>query len=288
MFPLKIKLYLKLFRVSHWIKNLLIFAPVFFSLDLSREKIILSFFTFIAFSLAASSIYIVNDIIDLEKDRLHPEKKYRPLASGAISIKEAMFLHLVLLSLASILAVLLNIEVFIVILFYVILNFFYSLILKNKPLMDVLSIGLSFMLRLIAGSYATGIELSMWIILATFTLSMFIAFAKRLEDIDLYEEGMITRGVVKHYNKEFLVSAIYLTSFTSITFYIIYTIVEHRDTKLPYTIFFVILGFLRYFYLIFYRKLYGNPVSILLRDKFLQTVIILWLISYFLLIKKIK
>lgn len=288
MFLLKIKIYLKLFRVSHWIKNLLIFAPVFFSFDLSKEKVILSFFAFIAFSLAASSIYIVNDIIDLEKDKLHPEKKYRPLASGAVSIKEALFLNLFLLSLASILSALLNIKVFIVILFYVVLNFFYSLILKNKPLIDVLSIGLSFMLRLIAGSYATGIELSMWIILATFTLSMFIAFAKRLEDIDLYNEGIITRRVIEHYNKEFLISAIYLTSFTSITFYIVYTIVEHRDTKLPYTIFFVILGFLRYFYLIFYRKIYGNPVSIFLKDKFLQTVVVLWLILYLSLINRIK
>jgi len=255
-----------------------------FALDFSAEKFLKSLLAFFSFSLISSSVYIFNDIVDSERDKLHPLKQYRPLARGDVSLREA-FIHMIILFLFAVTAAfLLNFSFLFIILFYFTLNILYSLYIKDIPIFDTVSIGLGFILRLFAGSTASGINLSNWIILVTFNLSLFIAFSKRLDDLELYMEGIKSRRVITKYNREFLNFSILFTSLLSAVTYTIFTIVEYGHTELYLTVFFVILGFLRYFYHIFVIKDHGNPVDLILRDKILLIIFISWLSSYILIL----
>lgn len=178
---------IKVARPSHWIKNLFVFLPVFFGGGLlNTTDAIAAALAFMSFSLAASAIYCLNDIIDVEADRAHPVKCHRPIASGAISIPQAYTMMAVSMALSVMLMFLLpegQWKTICVIAAYFVLNVAYCLRLKQYAIIDVCIIASGFVLRILAGGYATGVQLSKWIVLMTFLLTLFLAFAKRRDDV---------------------------------------------------------------------------------------------------------
>lgn len=265
--------------------------PLLFSFSFSNlDNNLNSLVAFMLFSIIASSIYIFNDLMDINEDRAHPTKKYRPLASGKVSPKSAKMLIL-LLSLSSLgISFVFNTELFLVLLVYFILNIAYSLKLKHIAILDIFIIATGFILRLFAGSAVTGISLSMWIILMTFLLAIFLALAKRRDDVLLSLEGQETRKNIDGYNLEFVNAAMVLMAGVVIVSYIQYTIspevIERLDTNYLYlTSFFVILGVLRYMQITFVEQDSGSPTKVVIRDSFLKVTIFLWLVSFIVVTK---
>ncbi|MCW8894449.1 MAG: UbiA prenyltransferase family protein [Sulfurimonas sp.] len=281
----------KLFRVHQYIKNLFIFMPLLFSFSFSNlENNLNTLVAFILFSILASSIYIFNDLMDINEDRAHPKKKYRPLASGAVSAKTAKML-IALLALSSLfISFVFNFDLFLVLFAYFILNIAYSLKLKHISILDIFIIATGFVLRLFAGSAVTDIELSMWIILMTFLLAIFLALAKRRDDVLLSLEGQETRKNIDGYNLEFVNAAMVLMAGVVIVSYIQYTISAEVIARLGshylyLTSFFVILGVLRYMQITFVEQNSGSPTKVVIRDMFMKLTIAFWLISFIMIVK---
>lgn len=277
---------LKLFRVHQYIKNLFIFMPLLFSFSYTNlDDNLNTLIAFILFSLLASSIYIFNDLMDVNEDRAHPKKKFRPLASGKVSTNSAKAL-ISLLSISSLsISLIISVELFAVMIIYFLLNISYSLKLKHIAILDIFIIATGFVLRLFAGSAVTGISLSMWIILMTFLLAIFLALAKRRDDVLLFLEGQETRKNIDGYNLEFVNAAMVLMAGVVIVSYIQYTIspevIERLDTEYLYlTSFFVILGIFRYMQITFVEQDSGSPTKVVIRDRFLKVTIFLWLLTF--------
>ncbi len=173
--------YLKLIRVNQWIKNLFVFLPIFFSGNLlNSDYFIQSFYGFLIFSFVASSIYIINDYVDIEKDKKHPEKKNRPLASGKISKNNALILFFILVIITSILTYFFaNKQVAILVAVYFFMNLAYSFKLKQIAILDVMIIAFGFLLRVFVGGYMTGLVVTDWTILLVFDLALILALGKR-------------------------------------------------------------------------------------------------------------
>jgi 4-hydroxybenzoate polyprenyltransferase len=278
---------LKLIRVHQWTKNLFVFTPLFFSGKLmDSDKLIPSLIGFVCFCLAASSIYIINDFFDIEKDKLHPNKKNRPLASGAISKSVAIVLFIILISLSVVFSFIINKELFSVILFYVFINFLYTLKLKQISLVDVFIVSTGFVLRVAAGGCLSGILVSHWLYIMTFLLALFIALAKRRDDVlILIETGSEMRKSIKGYNLEFISSAISILCSVLIVTYLLYItspeVVNRFNGKHPYiSTVFVILGVLKYLQITIVQEKSGSPSKILLNDRFIQVVIICWVMFF--------
>lgn len=284
----------KLLRTKHYIKNIFVLAPCFFAFDFSKESILNSSIAFLLFSITASSIYIFNDILDINEDQNHPEKKYRPIASGKIS-KSTAYTCFILLGVFSLVASLIfsiairqNLNFVGVIFFYFGLNIFYSKWLKHISLVDVFIISLGFVLRIYAGSAATDITLSFWIQLMTFLLALFLAFAKRRDDIILDSTGLSTRKNINGYNLEFINAVMVFLSTIIVICYLQYCISENimerfRSDKIYLTSIFLILGILRYFQITFVENGSGNPTSVLYKDRIIQLSILFWIISLLLI-----
>ena len=282
---------IKLLRVQHYIKNLFIFLPLLFSLSFTDiQGIRDTFIVFVLFSLLASSVYIFNDFLDINEDRAHPTKKNRPLASGSVSKKSAILL-IVALSLTSLtLSFLLSTTLFSVLLIYFILNIFYSIKLKHIAILDIFIIASGFVLRLFAGSSVAGIHLSMWIISMTFLLALFLALAKRRDDVLLSLDGQQTRKNIDGYNLEFVNASMVLMAGVVIVSYIMYTIspavTARLGTEYLYlTSFFVILGILRYMQITFVEENSGSPTKVVIKDTFLKLTIFFWLLSFIVVVK---
>lgn len=285
-------IYLNLLRVNQYIKNIFIFLPLLFGLKLFDLGAVLNtFFAFIGFSLLASVVYIINDIHDAEDDKKHPIKQNRSLASGNISKSTAYLWAIILFILSLIIALLLlNFIVFALFLIYFILNIFYIFKLKHYPIIDVLVIAIGFVLRLFVGSETADIPLSMWIIIMTFLLALFIAFAKRRDDILIYlQEDIKPRKTIDGYNLEFLNMAMAIMAAVLIVAYILYSVSSdviekmHSD-KLYLTTIFVIMGILRYLQITFVENKSGSPTEIALKDGFIQISIVLWLAAFVLIL----
>jgi decaprenyl-phosphate phosphoribosyltransferase len=282
---------LHLIRPKHWVKNLFLFIPLFFSGEIfSFNKIELLIYGFIAFCLVASSIYIINDYLDREKDALHPTKKERPLAAGTISPAFALSLSVVFALTGFILAYWLQEKVFVILLIYFILNLSYSLGLKNMPIVDVMIIASGFVLRIKAGAAISMTGLSQWLTLMVFLLALFLALGKRRDDVMIMaKSGLDMRRSVKGYSMEYLNVLITLVCAVIIVCYLMYTIspeVESRfrTHRLYYSSLFVIAGMMRYLQLIFVYDDSGYPTHVLYRDRFIQLAISLWIFSFFFLI----
>jgi len=282
---------LKLMRPHQYVKNIFIFAPLFFSFNFEdNTKIITTFIIFIIFSLLASSVYILNDLMDIEEDKAHPTKKNRPLASGSISISTAKFLFIFLASISLICSFLISIDLFYVLVSYFVLNILYSLKLKHISIVDIFIIATGFVLRLFAGSVATDIHLSMWIIIITFLLAIFLALAKRRDDVLLSQQGAKTRKNIDGYNLEFVNATMTVMSGVVVVSYILYTVSSEVISRvhteyLFLTSFFVLLGIFRYMQITFVEQKSGSPSKIVLNDLFLQITLILWVISFILIVK---
>ncbi len=277
-------------RIHQYIKNIFVFAPLLFSFSFNIVDITNVIFVFILFSILASSIYIFNDLMDIEEDKNHSKKKFRPLASGKLQKSTAKVLIVSLSSLSLILSFIFSFELFIVLSFYFILNLAYSLKLKHITIIDVFIIATGFVLRLFAGASVIDTSLSMWIIIMTFLLALFLAIAKRRDDILLFNQGKETRKNIDGYNLEFVNAVMVLMSGVIIVSYLQYTIsldvITRLHTNYLYlTSFFVILGIMRYMQITFVEENSADPTKIVLKDRFLQLTILFWLISFFAVVK---
>lgn len=277
----------RLIRLSHYIKNLFIFMPLFFAGKINNLDLLLNaVISFIAFCAIASAIYILNDIRDLSSDLQHPRKKFRPIASGAISIKNAILIMAILLILGVSLLALLFIEALFILIAYILLNIAYSFYLKKIAIVDVTVIAIGFVLRVFLGSVVTGTILSEWLIIMTFLIAMFIAFAKRRDDVLLFlDSGKKMRKVVDGYNLKFIDIVMSIISSVIIVVYILYSVsneVQQRfqNEYIYFTTLFVILGLMRYLQLTFIKENTGSPIMIILYDRFIKTTIFLWVLSF--------
>lgn len=291
---------LKLIRPHQWLKNVFVMIPMFFGGSLlDPSDIRASVVTFFAFSFIASSVYCFNDIIDVEADRRHPVKCKRPIASDAISVRSAWALMALMFLLSVGTVCLLDtythvINVGLVILIYYILNILYCSKLKQYAIVDVCIIAFGFVLRVLAGGFATDIALSKWLVLMTFLLTLFLSFAKRRDDVlRMNETGEPPRKNTIRYNLTFINQAITITASVTLVCYIMYTVspevVNRFHSDLLYlTSVFVLLGLLRYIQITVVDKRSGDPTKMMLRDRFTQCVVLLWALTFLVLIYVIK
>ncbi len=288
--------FLTLLRVEQWVKNLFVFLPLFFSGNfLNTELFLKSCVAFVVFSLAASTIYIINDYADAESDRQHPDKKNRPIASGAISKKTALGIATLLIGL--IISIILfitaglqqNIGKFaIVILAYLGMNLAYTFRLKHVAIIDVCLISISFVLRVMAGGYSTEIPISQWAILLTFVLALVLALGKRRGELINAQISGKTRRSLDGYNVQFADIALSISVTLAIISYLMFTVqpeVQNRfGNKIFYTFIFVVFAFLRYLQQTLVHNRTESPTKIIYKDRYIQATLILWVLSYFLLI----
>lgn len=278
--------FIKLLRPSHWIKNFFVLMPVFFAGVLNnQDKFIGALIAFVAFCLMASAIYIVNDIRDVELDRAHPEKKDRPIACGAISVATAWILAICLMALSMALGKFVSTNASIGLLVYLILNLGYSFGLKNIAILDVSIISTGFVLRILVGAWAADVAVSHWIIIDSFLLAMILALSKRRAELNLIGDGTTTRSSLKGYNRQFLDLALVMFSGVTLVSYIMYCVSDEVVSRLetPHlyvTSIFVLLGLTRYAQQIVVEKSTLSPVSMILKDRFLQLTVLAWIVSF--------
>ena len=275
--------YIKLLRVKQYVKNLFIFLPLIFGMQIFNLKAFTNVTVgAILFSFACSVIYILNDIKDIEEDKNHPKKSKRPIASGQISVKNAILTALVLFIFSLCGSFMLNLKFGFCVVIYLIMNLLYTYKLKYLPIIDILIISFGFLIRVIAGSFLANVIPSEYLILMTFLISLFIAFAKRYDDVLLAANGKSTRKNIYGYNKEFIIISMAVIASINIVSYILYTLsditIEQFGSHYLYlSTVFVVAGFLRYFQITFVGQTSGSPTEILCSDKFIITTIILWL-----------
>jgi len=266
------KHYIKLIRPHHWIKNFLIFLPLVFSGNLFKtDLLILNIFAFASFSFMSSVLYIINDIKDVEQDRKHSKKCKRPIASGAVSIRNAVILAVFLF----VVIVIINAFVFpenyfswLILLFYFIINLGYSMGLKNLPIIDVSILVIGFLLRVVYGSLISDIEISGWLYFTVMSMSYFLGFGKRRNEIQ--RQTGETRKVLRYYTKEFLDKFMYLFLCLTIAFYSFWTVdaFGNHGTKgklLYWTVPLVIIICMKYS-LDIERDSDGDPVDVVFSD----------------------
>ncbi|XOB61317.1 UbiA prenyltransferase family protein [Campylobacterota bacterium DY0563] len=282
------KEYFKLLRVHQYIKNLFIFLPMFFALKITDLDLLLdTFIAFISFSLTASAVYILNDYHDIEEDRKHKKKKYRPLAANTVSKKEAIVLMISLFLLGFIIMFSFSFYSTILLFIYIIMNIAYSFFLKHVAILDIVIIAIGFIIRLFIGSFISNVHLSKWIVIMTFLLALFLALAKRRDDVLIFmDTGEKTRKVIDGYNLKFLDISMSIMASVVIVAYISYTAsieaTQRFNSQYLYlTALFVILGILRYLQITFVLKNSGSPTQIVLKDRFIQITLIFWLITFF-------
>lgn len=263
---------IKLLRVSHWTKNVFVFVPLVFSKNLMNKDFLVEvLFAFVFFSIASSLVYVFNDLIDAGKDKLHQIKKYRPIASGKISKSKAVVIIFILIILTAVSFFVLNLQFNLVLLGYILLNISYSLLLKKIVIIDLLSVSIGFMLRVISGALVINVPLSSWLILTTLFLSLFLAVAKRRAEFIIYENENNTRIVLKDYNLKLLDLFLAVSAGGIIISYSLYSVAERtvnyfHTENLVFTTIFVIYGIFRYLYLIHKEKNGENSLEILLKD----------------------
>ncbi len=238
----------------------------------------------IAFCLICSGMYIINDILDLKEDRLHPQKSKRPLAAGKIPISKALLIAVLCLALGLFMSWPLGPQFFTFALAYILLNVIYNLKAKHIVILDVLMVAFGFQLRILAGAAADQIQPSLWLLMCVFVLALFLAISKRRYELSaLKTDARAHRGVLEQYTPYLLEQMIIVSSTLSIVFYGLYTIsgeVVRRigGYEMFYSIPFVIYGIFRYLYLIHEQKQGGEPEDILLTDRPLLIDIFLWVI----------
>ena len=279
--------YLQLLRPLQWVKNLFVIAPLFFSGRFGDANALsMSLIAFVAFSLLSSAIYCLNDVVDCDADRLHEKKCRRPVASGKVKPASALVLSAVLAVASLAIAFLfVNKWLAIVLLIYLIMNVLYTLWLKRIAILDVVIVSAGFVLRLFAGSVATDVTLSNWIVVTTFLLALFLAFAKRRDDVMILERtGVKMRESVSNYSLKFIDITLSVLSAAIIICYLMYTINaevgrQYHSDYLYMTSVFVIAGILRYLNRTISGGKSGSPTEAVFTDLFIQVCIVGWIVS---------
>ncbi len=285
---------IRLTRPYQWAKNIFILLPMFFGGALtdanSAQMALMAFF---AYSFAASAIYCYNDIIDVEDDRKHSEKCHRPIASGALSVAQGYVIMALMMVLSAVIIALMGDRALLVggvVVAYFILDILYCRLLKHYAIVDVCVLSFGFVLRILAGGFATNITPSNWLVMMTFLLTLFLAFAKRRDDVvRMLKTGEAPRHNTERYNLTFINQAVTITAAVTVVSYIMYTVspavTQRIGSDYVYlTSVFVILGLLRYMQLTLVDEKSGDPTKMLYSDHFLQLVIAMWFAAYLIII----
>ncbi len=283
---------LRAMRPEQWIKNLFVFAAVFFGGHIfDPEALYASVQMFVAFCLVASSVYLLNDLLDAKEDKLHPKKSKRPIASGSLSKGVALSALFILLLLSLAIPFLGSMVphplwASLLLLSYWLLNVAYCFKLKQLALVDVFCIATGFVMRVYAGQLASNIPISKWLFIMTFLLSLFLAFAKRRDDVLILEEtGLLMRKSIGQYNLKFLDLVIGLLCAVLLLSYIMYTVSPSvqsifGDKPLYITALFVLLSLLRYLQLSVVLGKSGSPTHVIYSDRVIQVALLLWILSF--------
>lgn len=290
------KTYLKLLRVEQWVKNLFVFLPMFFSGNLTNGHMAaLSIVAFLLFSFTASSIYIINDYNDIAADREHPEKKFRPLASGDVSKNAAKTIFLLLWIMT---ATVLTLSAFLlhfswqsltaVLAVYFIMNLAYTFRLKHVAIVDIFIIAAGFVLRVLAGGCATQIPISQWALLLTFLLALVLAIGKRRGELINARRTGKTRRALDGYNVQFADIALSISCTLAVVCYVMFTLspeVQHRfHPRVFYTVIFVVFAFLRYLQQTLVYNSTESPTKVIYRDRYIQLTLLAWLAVFLMMI----
>lgn len=273
----KLSAVFRLIRPKQWTKNLFVFSALVFSKHLFELSYLsLSLLAFAAFSFSASAIYIINDIVDRDRDRQHPKKRRRPIAAGIISPAEGSVLAAILLGLTLWIVADLDIRFTLCLVVYLVMNLAYSFYLKDLVLIDVFVIAIGFMLRVIGGAYVLNVERSSWLILTTMFLSLFLAIAKRRGELVTMAgategDSIQTRKVLEEYSVDFAEQMTTVCAAGFVFSYALYTVSERTRTlfgteNLVLTTPFVLYGVFRYLYLLHKKNLGENPTDVVLTD----------------------
>ena len=278
-------------RPRQWVKNVFLFVGLVFSQNLFQIDLFIKVCEgFLVFCLAASSIYVFNDIHDRESDRRHPEKYRRPLAQGSLLVSEAYMVSMVLAAVALMLAFMMDRTFLLILLAYFVLNLAYSLKIKQVVILDIMFIASGFVLRILAGTALAGVNPSDWLVICTITLSLFLGFSKRRNELVLMGENAGTqRKVLKEYSIHFLDQMISMVTACTVMSYILYTVspetVGRFGTKnLMFSIPFALFGVFRYLYLIYLKKKMGDPIDLILKDFPFLLNILLWISAVMIII----
>lgn len=279
-------------RPTNWVKNLFVLAALGFTPEKwDATRIGQAALAFATFCLASGSIYIWNDWCDRERDRQHPHKKLRPIASGRLNPHLALTSSVVLVGVALACAAILGTPFLLVIAGYIVLQLLYSLYLKHMVILDVMALATGFLLRVLGGGAAVNIQVSSWLLVTTSMLALFLGFTKRRQELrQLQENSANHRTVLEEYNVEFIDQMNAVLAGACIVCYALYTVAPETTSKfhthaLIATLPFVMYGLLRYLNLIHVRDLGDNPTEVVLRDRPLQVCIVLWLATFLLILK---
>lgn len=286
-----LKPYLKLLRPHQWVKSGFVFVGLLFGHAWHNALLVQNvFLAAAAFALAASAVYVLNDLADRERDREHPEKCHRPLAAGTVSVTQALLLAGACMVSALVLAQAVSVSVLAILVVYAFLNVAYSMGLKHVVLLDVFIISAGFMLRILAGTLGVGIVPSHWLLLCGLMLTLFLGFAKRRAELNAMEgRGGAHRKVLDDYDPALLDKLIGISATGTIVSYSLYTVsaetlAMHGTTNLIYSVPFVVYGIFRYLFLLHRRGGGGDPAAALLRDAHLIAAFSGWLATVLLLL----
>lgn len=266
-------------RPKQWYKNFVLFAGIIFSVNLFNIQMwITVLFSFIIFCILSGSEYIINDIMDKDRDRIHPKKCSRPIASGRLPVLHALIFVTLMLCAALIGAYLINIQFLGISLAYFILIIFYSLFLKHIAIVDVLTISLGFVLRAIAGCLAIKVSVSPWLIICAFLVALFLALGKRRHELILLENSASNhRKTLDDFSSEMLEKMMTIVTSSLVMSYSLYTFLTNNIWMMV-TIPIIIYGIFRYVFLVHSKNMGGEP-EMLFKDKGMLTCIVLWVAS---------
>lgn len=280
---------IRLIRPKQWLKNSFVFAPLVFSKELFTGAFFDALMAFLSFSLTASAVYIVNDIADVEADRLHPEKRNRPLAARTVSVTAALGLMTLLLAIVLILVWQMDSRFIAILVIYFLLNLAYSYKLKEVVLLDVFIIAAGFMLRILGGAYAIDVRVSTWIVLCSLFISLFLGFAKRRAELVQLQGTSQERKVLSLYKIDFIDQMLTISAAGAVISYALYTVAPHTiemfgTDRMIYTTVFVIYGVFRYLYIIHTSSASENPTNAVTSDFTILWTGVLWILACIFLI----
>lgn len=270
--------FIKCLRPKQWTKNLLVLSALLFSItSVSLAQISEGFTAFFLFCLGSGSIYILNDFVDRDADRLHPQKCRRPMASGELDPYAGLFMGIVLAIGTCVYAFTLRQSFGWVLVAYLLINITYSFKIKNVVLLDIMAIAFGFVLRAVGGGLAIGVRLTPWFLLCTLLLALFLAIGKRRHELRLLEENKVLhRPVLLQYSTELLDTLSGIVTTATIMSYALYTFTSGKPVELMLTIPLVIYGIFRYLYLIHIKGQGGAPEKILLEEKPILLTVLLY------------
>jgi 4-hydroxybenzoate polyprenyltransferase len=270
-------------RPHQWTKNLLVFAALAFSKHLfEAEPLLRALAAFAIFCGLSGSVYLVNDVADLERDRLHPRKKQRPVASGRLAPRPALGVAISLALLGLLGSAFLGLPFLVCAAAYLLLNLAYSLYFKNAVILDVIAISLGFVLRAVAGAVVISVRISDWLLVCTFLLALFLALSKRRHElVSLEGNARDHRAILAEYSPYLLDQMVSVVTASCLVAYCFYTMApetldKYRTDRLSWTIPFVLYGIFRYLYLVHRKEQGGNPTDVLLTDRPLLLDVALW------------